>query len=101
MDISTEIAAIQAASRGSEIRTPIVSALNKLNTDSLPSVSSSDAGKILKVNSNGEWEVGSKSGYMPVPTESKSITENGTHDVTNYASVVVNVVLPSASGVSF
>ena len=38
------------------------------------------------------------------PTGSISITENGTVDVTQYASAVVNVsaqTLPSASGVSF
>lgn len=90
MDISAEIAAIQAASQGSELRQPLVGALNKLNSGSLPAVTASDAGKILKVGANG-WEVGEKSGYMPVPTATKQITENGTHDVTNYASAVVNV----------
>lgn len=90
MDISAEIAAIQAASQGSELRQPLVGALNKLNTGSLPAVTASDAGKILKVGANG-WEVGEKSGYMPVPTATKQITENGTHDVTDYASAVVNV----------
>lgn len=90
MDISAEIAAIQAASQGSELRQPLVGALNKLNSGSLPAVTSSDAGKILKVGANG-WEVGEKSGYMPVPTATKQITENGTHDVTDYASAVVNV----------
>ncbi len=90
MDISAEVAAIQAASQGSELRQPLVGALNKLNSGSLPAVTASDAGKILKVGANG-WEVGEKSGYMPVPTAAKQITENGTHDVTNYASAVVNV----------
>ena len=90
MDISAEIAAIQAASQGSELRQPLVGALNKLNSGSLPAVTASDAGKILKVGANG-WEVGEKSGYMPVPTATKQITENGTHDVTDYASAVVNV----------
>lgn len=90
MDISAEIAAIQAASQGSELRQPLVGALNKLNTGSLPAVTVSDVGKILKVGTNG-WEVGEKSGYMPVPTDTKRITENGTYDVTNYASASVNV----------
>ena len=38
------------------------------------------------------------------PTGSLSVTANGTYDVAQYASVVVNVetqTLPSASGVSF
>lgn len=90
MDISAEIAAIQAASQGSELRQPLVGALNKLNSGSLPAVTASDAGKILKVGANG-WEVGEKSGYMPVPTATKQITENGTHDVTNYATANVNI----------
>ena len=90
MDISSEIAAIQAASQGSELRQPLIGALNKLNSGSLPAVTASDAGKILKVGANG-WEIGEKSGYMPVPTATKQITENGTHDVTDYASAVVNV----------
>lgn len=90
MDISAEIAAIQAASQGSELRQPLVGALNKLNSGSLPAVTASDTGKILKVGANG-WEVGEKSGYMPVPSASLNITENGTVDVTNYAEAVVNV----------
>lgn len=90
MDISAEIAAIQAASQGSELRQPLVGALNKLNTGSLPAVTASDAGKILKVGANG-WEVGEKSGYMPVPTATKQITENGTYDVSNFANAVVSV----------
>ena len=72
------------------MRQPLVGALNKLNSGSLPAVTASDVGKILKVGANG-WEVGDKSGYMPVPTATKQITENGTHDVTDYASAVVNV----------
>lgn len=90
MDISAEIAAIQAASQGSELRQPLVGALNKLNSGALPAVTSSDAGKILKVGANG-WEVGDKSGYMPVPTATKQITQNGTVDVTQYAYANVNV----------
>jgi len=90
MDISAEIAAIQAASQGSELRQPLVGALNKLNSGSLPAVTASDAGKILKVGANG-WEVGEKSGYMPVPTATKQITENGIYDVIDFASAQVHV----------
>ena len=90
MDISTEIAAIQAASEGSELRQPIVDALTTLNSGTLPTVTASDAGKILKVGANG-WEVGEKSGYMPVPSASLNISTNDTYDVTNYAEAVVNV----------
>ena len=80
MDISAEVAAIQAASQGSELRQPLVGALNKLNSGSLPAVTASDVGKILKVGANG-WEVGEKSGYIPAPTGTQQITENGTEDV--------------------
>lgn len=89
-NISTEIAEIQGASRGSEVRQPIVDALNKVNANTLPSVSASDAGKFLTVNNSGSWEVKS-GGLAPTPTGTKNITENGTHDVTNYASASVNV----------
>lgn len=99
-DISQEIAAIQSASRGSEVRQPIVSALNKVNGATLPPVSSSDSGKLMCVDSNGQW-VASDNQYMPIPTESMNINANGTYDVTNKAQVVVNVDLPSAAGVSF
>lgn len=90
MDISTEIAAVQAASEGSELRNPLISALNKLNSGTLPAITLEDIGKILKVGANG-WELGEKSGYMPVPSATKQITENGTHDVTDYASAIVSV----------
>ena len=90
MDISTEVAAIQAASEGSELRQPLVGALNKLNSGTLPSVTAQDAGKILKVGANG-WEIGEKSGYMPVPSATKQINANGTYDVTDYSSAVVNI----------
>lgn len=90
MDISTEVAAIQAASEGSELRQPLVDALDKLNSGTLPAVSASDEGKILKVGANG-WEIGEKSGYMPVPSASLNISTNNTYDVTNYAEAVVDV----------
>lgn len=89
-DISAEITEIQEASYGSEVRQSIVDGLNKVNAGTLPAVSVSDAGKFLKVNNDGEWEVGS-GGLIPTPTGTKNITENGTHDVTNYASANVDV----------
>lgn len=35
------------------------------------------------------------------PTGTVAITENGTHNVRQYAYASVNVILPSAQGVSF
>jgi hypothetical protein len=90
-DISVEVAAIEAAANGEDLRQPLIDALDALNKESLPAVTALDAGKILKVNSSGEWVVGEKSGYMPVPTASLNITENGTIDVLNYAQAVVAV----------
>lgn len=90
MDISTEISAIQEASRGAEIRQPIVDALNKINTGSLPSTSASDAGKLLYVNEHGNWVAGNEQ-YIPMPTGAINIDQNGTYDVTNKASAVVSV----------
>lgn len=90
MDISAEITAIQAASEGSALRQPIIDALTTLNSGALPAVTAADTGKILKVGANG-WEVGEKSGYMPIPSATRQITDNGSYDVTNYSLAVVNV----------
>lgn len=53
-------------------------------------------------------DISAGSGYMPVPTATKQITENGTYDVINYASAVVNVsgstsniVSPAFQGLSY
>lgn len=103
-DISTEIAAIQSATTGNEMRTPMIGALNKLNSSGLPAVTFSDAGKVAKVNSSGEWYAGN----MEVTLQDKTITQNGTYTKdTGYdglGEVTVNVSgseLPSANGVSF
>ena len=89
-DISTEIAEIQSAAHGSEVRQSIIDALNELNAGSVPAASSSDAGKILYVNSSGQWVAGNDQ-YVPTPTGAINIDTNGTYDVTNKASAVVNV----------
>lgn len=89
-DISQEIAAIQSASRGSEVRSPIVDALNKMNAATLPAVSSSDSKKLLCVNAQGQW-VASNEQYVPTPTGSLNISENGTYNVADKAQAVVNV----------
>lgn len=63
-DISTEIAAIESSSRGEEVRDAIVDALNAMNAavpsisdqakiNALPSLSASDAGKFITVDSTG------------------------------------------------
>lgn len=72
-NISTQIAAIEAAARGEEVRDSIVSAFNAINTlatsnssglmsasdksflNSIPDPSASDSGKFLRVNSSGDY----------------------------------------------
>lgn len=89
-DISTEIAEIQVASTGEEVRQSLVDGLNAVNASTLPEVSASDSGKFMMVNNSGQWVMGS-GGLVPTPTGTKTITQNGTHDVTNYASANVDV----------
>lgn len=89
-NIDTEIAEIEGASTGEEVRQSLVDGLNAVNAATLPVVSQSDAGKFMVVNNLGQWEVKS-GGLVPTPTGTKSITQNGTHDVTDYASADVNV----------
>ena len=89
-NIDTEIAEIEGASTGEEVRQSLVDGLNAVNAGTLPAVSQSDSGKFMVVNNNGQWEVKS-GGLVPTPTGTKNITQNGTHDVTNYASADVNV----------
>lgn len=72
-NISTQIAAIESAARGEEVRDSIVSALNAINSnatastsglmsaedkvllDSIPTPSALDSGKYLRVNGSGEY----------------------------------------------
>ena len=89
-DINTEITEIQEASRGEDVRQSIVDALNELNAGTVPAASTSDAGKILYVNSIGQWVAGNEQ-YVPTPTGTINIDSNGTYDVTNKASAVVSV----------
>lgn len=57
-NISTYTGAIESAARGEEVRDAIVSALNAINDDyTFPTPSQSDAGKFLRVDSDGEWEL--------------------------------------------
>ena len=59
-NISTEIQAIETATRGEEVRDSIVGALTKINADAggnLPAPTVSDAGKFLTVSSSGAWQL--------------------------------------------
>ena len=51
-NISTEIAEIEGASTGEEVRQSLVDGLNAVNAGTLPAVSQSDAGKFMVVNNN-------------------------------------------------
>lgn len=57
-NIDTYIAAINSAARGEEVRAAIVSALNAINDevgDVVPTPTTSDSGKYLRVNSSGNY----------------------------------------------
>lgn len=58
-DISREIAAIETAARGEEVRDSLVSALTAINAGvpALPNPTLSDAGKYLRVSSSGAWVI--------------------------------------------
>lgn len=58
-DISAYIAVIENASRGEEVRDSIVNALNAINNGigSIPFPTAADAGKYLRVNTSGTWEL--------------------------------------------
>lgn len=89
-NISTEIAEIESASTGEDVRQSLVDALEAINADVLPTATQSDAGKFMMVNSSGEW-IAKTGGLVPTPTGTKEITQNGTYDVTDYASADVDV----------
>lgn len=58
-NISDYISIIEAASRGEEVRDAIVNALNAINNGigGIPFPTSADAGKYLRVNTSGAWEL--------------------------------------------
>jgi len=56
-NITPYINVIETASRGEEVRDSIVSALEAINTNesTLPTPTASDSGKVLSVNTSGNW----------------------------------------------
>ena len=90
-DINGEIEYVEAVSRGlaSLDETPYAD-WEKIYTKLSKYDYEFEIDSSFKVSVNGV-EAGIPSGYMKIPTETLDITENGEHDVTDYAKVNVNI----------